>query len=258
MLSEGTNTIMPVSPMYNGDGMNGIGCGGWWILLFWIAMMGGWGGNWGNNNNDILPVVNNTNAGFDKLALSNQIQSVQNSVDSQIQGIQNSIDAMGTRNQLSDIHGAITSGFAGMEIGASNRAMDQMQANFAMQQAFNDCCCKNQLASCQTQNLITSEAAATRASATQNTQAVLDKMCQMENDGLRAQLDAERRESNNLRLQLQMANLQASQTAQTAQLVADNAAQTQYIVNRVAPYPIPSYQVANPYGTASSCLNNFG
>ena len=32
----------------------------------------------------------------------------------------------------------------------------------------------------------------------------------------------------------------------TAALVADNTAQTQYIVNRVAPYPIPAYTVANP------------
>ena len=32
----------------------------------------------------------------------------------------------------------------------------------------------------------------------------------------------------------------------TAQLIADNTAQTQYIVNRVAPYPIPAYTVANP------------
>jgi hypothetical protein len=43
-----------------------------------------------------------------------------------------------------------------------------------------------------------------------------------------------------------MQNLAASQVAQTAALVADNTAQTQYIVNRVAPYPIPSYTVANP------------
>jgi hypothetical protein len=43
-----------------------------------------------------------------------------------------------------------------------------------------------------------------------------------------------------------MASLNASQVAQTAQLIADNTAQTQYIVNRVAPYPIPAYVVANP------------
>ena len=44
-----------------------------------------------------------------------------------------------------------------------------------------------------------------------------------------------------------MKDLAASQAAQTAQLIADNTAQTQYLVNRVAPYPIPAYQVGNPY-----------
>ena len=69
-------------------------------------------------------------------------------------------------------------------------------------------------------------------------------MCQAEIDSLKAR---------NIELQNQV-NLQAlaaSQTAQTAQLVADNTAQTQYIVNRVAPYPIPAYTVANPVTPAA-------
>ena len=71
------------------------------------------------------------------------------------------------------------------------------------------------------------------------TQVILDKMCQQEIDALK---------ERNLELQnrVNMQNLAASQTAQTAALIADNTAQTQYIVNRVAPYPIPSYTVANP------------
>ena len=64
-------------------------------------------------------------------------------------------------------------------------------------------------------------------------------MCQQE-------LDAYKRENENLRSMVNMQALAASQTAQTAQLVADNTAQTQYIVNRVAPYPIPAYIVTNP------------
>lgn len=66
------------------------------------------------------------------------------------------------------------------------------------------------------------------------------------------QLDAERRENDNLRTQINLQNLAASQATQTAQLIADNTAQTQYIVNRVAPYPIPSYTVPNPYGTTTT------
>lgn len=79
------------------------------------------------------------------------------------------------------------------------------------------------------------------ANQTANTQAILDKMCQQE-------IEAKNSEIANLRTQLNMQNLAASQTAQTAQIIADNTAQTQYLVNRVAPYPIPSYSVPNPYG----------
>ena len=68
-------------------------------------------------------------------------------------------------------------------------------------------------------------------------------MCQQEIDALKAQNLA-------LQNQLNMANLQASQVSQTAQIIADNTAQTQYIVNRVSPYPVPAYLVNSPYPSA--------
>ena len=109
----------------------------------------------------------------------------------------------------------------------------------AIQSQLAQCCCDNRLATCQTQNIVQNEGAATRLAIQQQTQAILDKMCQQEIDALK---------DKNLELQnrVNMLNLSASQTAQTAALIADNTAQTQYIVNRVAPYPIPSYTVANP------------
>ena len=72
----------------------------------------------------------------------------------------------------------------------------------------------------------------------------MDRLCEQEIENLRSQNVA-------LQNQVNMLNLSASQTAQTAQLIADNTAQTQYIVNRVAPYPIPSYTVANPVTPAT-------
>ena len=77
------------------------------------------------------------------------------------------------------------------------------------------------------------------------TQQILDKMCQQEIDALKAQNIA-------LQNQVNMQALAATTTAQTAALVADNTAQTQYIVNRVAPYPIPAYTVANPITPATT------
>ena len=133
------------------------------------------------------------------------------------------------------------------EIAALNRSFDAQTANTqgltAIQGQLAQCCCDNRLATVQSQNLIQSEGASTRLAIQNQTQQILDKMCQQE-------IDNYKRENDNLRAMVNMQNLAASQAAQTAQLIADNTAQTQYIVNRVAPYPIPSYTVPNPFTPA--------
>jgi len=164
---------------------------------------------------------------------------------------------------------AITNGFANAETAATNRAMQQMQSDFAMQtamlQGFNaqqaqlaQCCCDNRLATANLQAALAAEACADRAAvsdgvrdllvnANANTQRILDKMCEQE-------LYAERRENENLRQQVNMMNLAASQNAQTAQLLADNAAQTNAIEQYLAPVPRPAYVVQNP----NCCQQAFG
>jgi len=154
------------------------------------------------------------------------------------------------------VNASIANGFAQSEIAANSRQMANMQQTFDLSRQFADCCCENRLANCQTQNVIQSEGSATRFADANNTrdilencnrnnQAILDKLCQLE-------LDAKQDRINDLERQVTMASLSASQTAQTAKLIADNTAQTQYIVNRVAPYPIPSYTVPNPFVPATA------
>ena len=131
-----------------------------------------------------------------------------------------------------------------------------MNQNFALQSALQNCCCENRASIADLKFTVATENCADRAavasalqevitSNTANTQRILDQLC------------ADRIEQKNTRIaelerQLTFANLAASQTAQTAQLIADNTAQTQYIVNRVAPYPIPAYTVANPITPATA------
>ena len=270
--SGGGGMVMPVAPM--GNGGTGFGGGDWgsWIILFLIfGMFGGWGnGGWNGNggfNNALsydFPWLLNANNNTDAL-VANGFQNA--SVQNALTGIQ-----AGITTGFGDVQNALCGGFAGVNAsinGAQNALAQMMYSNqiadlersFAAQtantQAVNgiqsqlaQCCCDNRLATAQTQALVQSENCADRqalsngirdiiTNQTMNTQAILDKMCQQE-------LDAERRENQNLRTQLSMRELAASQTAQTAQLIADNTAQTQYIVNRVAPYPIPAYVVANP------------
>lgn len=257
-LTDEGGMVMPVSPMYGG-GNGGFGGGfgnDWgWIILLLLFAGGGWGGGFGGG-------VNNFAAdGAMLYPWMNQSQQVNDGfrdqmINSSVAGIQSAVTS-----GFGDIQTALCGGFAGVNASVNgvqsgitaqmyNNTIADLERSFAAQTAstagfsnlsaqLSQCCCDNRLATCQTQNLVASEGAATRLAIQEQTQAILDKMCQQEIDALKGQVVA-------LQNQLNFANLQASQTAQTAALIADNTAQTQYIVNRVAPYPIPAYTVANP------------
>ena len=223
---NGMGTTMLVQPSgYSGGGMGNLFGGDLSIivLFFLFMMLGGWGNGFGGGmDGNLYPWMNNSNqmaSGFQNQMLNDNIT-----------GIQNGITGIGTQMnsyQMNDLERS----FAAQT--AVTSGMSAIQSQLAQ------CCCDNRLATCQTQNIVQNEGAATRLAIQQQTQAILDKMCQQEIDALK---------DKNLELQnrVNMLNLSASQTAQTAALIADNTAQTQYIVNRVAPYPIPSYTVANP------------
>lgn len=279
----GLNVSMPVQPMYGagypmmGGYGNGMFGGDWssWIILFLIFGMfgggwgmGGFGGFGGGLGFDFPWLLNgqnqinaNTNSGFDHAATQSALAGLQNTVtagfgDVQlgIAGINQSIcqTGNGITAAVTGAQNALTQQMYTNEIASLNRSFAEQTANA---QGFNNvqgqlaqCCCDQKYNTAQLQNVVQSEAAASRAATAAGNQAILDKLCQLELDGVRSQLDAERRENLVLQNQLNMAAFKADNVAQTAQLVADNTAQTQYIVNRVAPYPIPSYSVPNPFG----------
>ena len=216
-----TMLVGPTSgmPYYAGSQNNGFGGDGWWILLLFFLLAGG---NWGNNgwNGDA-----GVQRGFDQASIMNGIT--------------------GVNAGIGDLQLAVNNGFGNLAQQMYTNQIAELQAHNALQAQFAQCCCDNRLATAQTQSIVQSEGAATRLAIQNQTQEILDKMCQQEIDALKTQIV-------NLQTQVNMQNLAASQAAQTAALVADNTAQTQYIVNRVAPYPIPSYTVANPNTPATA------
>ena len=236
LTDEGTGTTMLVQPSgFGGNGGFGDMGSGWWILLLFI-LMGGWGGNFGGGFGgfgDMYPWMNNSNqisTGFQNQMLNDNITGIQNSI--------NGISTQLCNNQMADLERS----FAAQT--ANTAGMTALQAQLA------NCCCENRAATADLKYTVATEACADRSAiasalrdvidATQaQTQVILDKMCQQEIDALKSQNIA-------LQNQVNMQALAASQTAQTAALVADNTAQTQYLVNRIAPYPIPSYTVTNP------------
>ena len=231
------NMVMPISPF----GGNGGGFGNDFsalIVLFLIFGMFGAGGWNGNNANFDFPwlmngqnTINaNTTAGFQNAAVQSDLGDIQlgiAGVGAAINGSQSAISQQLYTNQISDLERSFNAQTA------STQGMSNISAQLA------NCCCENRAATQDLKYTIAQEACATRANSTANTQAILDKLCELE-------LQSKNDKIAELERQLMMANLSASQVTQTAQIVADNTAQTQYIVNRVAPYPIPAYLVANP------------
>ena len=160
------------------------------------------------------------------------------------------------QNSINSVGQAIGNGFAQAEIAANSRQMADMNQNFALQQQLSQCCCENRLATANLNSTIISENCADREAlnsigrdiiAAQNagTQRILDQMC---ND----KIDSKNEKIADLERQLTMANLAASQNAQTAAILANNEAQTAALERYLAPNPIPSYTVPSPY-----CCNQF-
>ena len=146
MDSEGVNFSMPVTPGYGGSFGGGFGNDWAWIIILLLAFGGGFGG-YGGGFDGLYPWMNNS-------------QNINDGFRDQMLG-----------TQISGIQSAITSGFNDVNVGILS-SVNGLQSQLAQ------CCCDNRLATCQTQNLVATESAATRAAIQSQTQAILDKMCQ--------------------------------------------------------------------------------
>lgn len=204
---DGNGMVMPVTP-YGGYGNNFGGDGSWWILLLFI-LLGGWGNGFGGGYGGGAGFVDaSMQRGFDQAALMNGITSVGNNV---VSGFGDT--ATNLCGGFAGVTAAINNGFAQAEIAANARAMNDIQAMFGIQSQLAQCCCDNRLATCQTQNLVQNEGSQTRAAIQSQTQAILDQMCS-------DKVDAKNERIADLERELSMAALQASQVAQTAEIIS--------------------------------------
>ena len=245
MLSENANGLTAADvAAVTGNSNNGWnGDGAWWlIVLFLFAFAGnGWGNGYGGNG-----VGSEMQRGFDTAAITSQLNGVQTS---------------------------LTNGFANAEVANCGRAMDAMQTayntqianmnqNFANAQAVDarldslaasiqNCCCAQSANTSDLKYTVATEACADRSAISNalrdvleannaSTQRILDVMCQ-------DRIDAKNEKIAELQQQLTMANLAASQNAQTATILANNEAQTAALEKYLNPVPIPAFPVNPPY-----------
>lgn len=270
---DATMLVQPSGLVGNNGGFGGFGSDGWWIILLFILLgNNGWGNGYGNGGNGgLYPWMNQANLtseGFQNQLMNDNITSIRDGVH----GLSTQLC-----NCCGDMQMALANGFSGVEQGANARQIANMQTAFsnqtAMTQGFNNvqsqlaqCCCDNRAATADLKYTVATENCADRYEAAQNTrdiidsqtrgtQAILDKLCQLELDGVKAQVEAKNDRIAELQTQLNMANLAASQTAQNAFIAQGFSNEVDQLYNRLSNCPVPTTPV---YGRTPifTCNNN--
>ena len=266
----GIPATMLVGPTGYGGGYSGGGFGGFgndwgWIILLLLFAGGGWGGGFGGGFGNMAlgydfpwllngqqNVMQNTNGGFRDAMLNDGITSIRdgigslstqlcngfNGVTAAVSGAQNALAQQLYTSQLADLERS----FAAQT--ANTQGLTALSSQLAQ------CCCDNRSATQDVKYTIATEACATRSANAQNTQAILDKLCQLELDGYK-------RENDNLRAQLSDAKFAASQAAQNAFIAQGLNEEVDALYNRLSNCPVPSTPV---YGRTPifTCNNGCG
>jgi len=223
----------------NNNGFGFVGGEGIWLFFFIIILVcGGWGngyGGFGGGAGNTAFVTSDVQRGFDQSAIINGITGINNTLNS---------------------------GFANAEISRCNAQANVLQTLNTIAMNQQNCCCENRAGLADLKYTVATEACADRstisdalkdviANNTANTQAILDKLCQQEIEALKT-------ENQRLQMQGYLANLAASQNAQTGEILADNAAQTAILRQALNPTAVPAYIVANPNGCNCGYNNGCG
>ena len=237
----------------------------------------------------LYPWLNNSqniNDGFRDQQLSTQINGIQNAVTSGFGDVQTALCG-----GFADVNQNISQGFASTNLGMCQGFNGVNNSIFGAQTAISQQLNSNELASlnrsfaeqtatmqgfngvqsgiADTKYTIATEECATRSasamntrdiidSQTRGTQAILDKLCALELDGVKGQLAQAQRDNVGLQNQLNMANLAASQTAQTAAILQGQNAEVDALYNRLKNCPVNAVPVygSQPIFTCPQNVNN--
>ena len=276
------NMVLPVQPMGYGNNNGGFGFGGdWaWILLL-LVLGGGWGGfgmgGFGgaamamDGGFGLYPWLNNSqniNDGFRDQMLNSNVTSIRDGIqglstqlcqccgDMQL-GLANGFN--GVNNSIFGAQTAIAQQLNTNELASLNRSFAEQTANMqgfnGVQSGIADLRYTEATEACNTRNASAQNTRDIIDSQTRGTQAILDKLCALELDGVKGQLAQAQRENVALQNAVNMATMQASQVAQTAELRASQAQTANQLVAELRSCPIPSQPV---YGNQPifTCPNN--
>lgn len=257
----------------NNDGWGNDG-GAWWIMIFLIFALGGWGNNgWGNNGSQGAGAADNYVLASDFATLQRQLDSgfdrngrMINQVNS---GLCDGFYAMNTGmlNGFGNIQNSLCQGFAGVNNAITTNGYETRLGTQALGAQLANCCCdiRQEIASssCATQSSIKD----VNYNMAMNTNALQNTLCNTTRDiiesnnanyrALHDEIVANRIEDKNAQIQAQQNEINA------LRLKASQEAQNNYLVNELKPCPIPAYITCNPYQSygytyANNCGCNTG
>ena len=273
LTDEGTgfNVSMPVAPAYGGGygngGFGGFG-GDWsWIILLVLLCGGGWGGFGGFGGmggfggamwdfpwliNGQQGINNNVSDGFRSAQLSDAVTSVRDGISglsTQLCGccgdIQNTLCSgfAGVNASINGAQNAISNQLYNNEIASLNRSFAEQTANTA---GFNGV--QSELCDIRYGNATNTRDILTALTA--GVQSIKDQLCQ-------DKIDAKNDEIAQLRQEINMQTLAASQAAQNAFISQGFANEVDQLYNRLNNCPVPSTPV---YGRQPifTCNNGCG
>lgn len=209
-------------PWGMGMGMGG-GFGGWggdWLAIIVLAALfggGGWGfGGFGGGGGG--GIYGDIQRGFDTSGINNKLNGIENGL---CDGFFN--QATNTQSGFAAVQNALCQGFNGVNTAIYQNGYDTRTAITDVGYALKDCCCQTQRAIDGVNYNLATQSCETRRAIEDNTNRVIAFLTNEKIDSLRTE--------------------NAALTAQLSQ-----NAQTDRIINRLAPYPIPAYPACPPTG----------
>lgn len=268
---EGALSASDVALLSGNTGRNNDGFGdgsGWWIIVFLIFALGGWGrngfgGGFGGGNSGGVA---------DNYVLATDFATIERKLDGVNNGLCDGFYAMAQQfsntnqniaNSTAAVQQTLCQGFSGVNQSIVTNGYETRLGINGIASQLADCCCdiKTQIADCccTTQraidavnyNMATNTCSITNA-INNSTRDLIDN----QNANYRALHDeivANRIEDKNAQIQAQQNEINS------LRLAASQERQNNYLINELKPCPIPAYITCNPYQSAYGYnFNNCG
>jgi hypothetical protein len=241
--SESGYSLSDIAAATGRNSNDGFGDGnGWWIIIFLIFALGGWGrngfgGGFGGNGGGGIA---------DNYVLATDFATIERKLDSISNGICDSTFALNNTvvNGFSGVQNALCQGFNGLNVAylQGTNSLSSQLANCCcdIRQQISDCCCTTQRGLDAVNYNMAINTNGIQQTLCNNTRDIIEN----QNANYRALHDeiiANRIEDKNAQIAAQQNEINA------LRLAASQERQNTYLINELKPCPVPAYITCNPY-----------